>query len=86
MSRLRRIAFGSTGLAVVAVTVAFTASPQTSAGVSATFGDGSVRFVRDQLGLVSGIERSMSPVQTGSVPSTYRAMGSRSGGEVISSD
>jgi hypothetical protein len=76
MSRLRRIAFGSTGLAVAAVTVALTASPQTSAGVSATFADGSVRFLRDHLELVSGI----------GVSSTYRALPSRNGGEVISSD
>jgi hypothetical protein len=82
MSRLRRIAFGSTGLAVVAATAAVTASPQ----ASAVFGDGSVRFIRDQPGLIGAIERSVSPVQTGSVPSTWRALGSRSGGEVISSD
>lgn len=38
-------------------------------GVSAMFGDGSVRFVKDSVNLV-----------------TWRALGTRAGGEVISAD
>lgn len=48
---------------------AMTASSRHTSGVNVLFGDGSVRFVRDQI----------------AIP-TWRAIGSRSGGEVVSGD
>jgi prepilin-type processing-associated H-X9-DG protein len=46
-----------------------TASSRHTGGVNVVFGDGSVRFIRDQIDLP-----------------TWRAMGSRIGGEVVSGD